>query len=60
MNQKSKSFRIWLYIGIFFLLSQNMTVAGASINSQKAKKKMKNNKTIQKVIPAMLAMQRRA
>ncbi|HEX9974336.1 MAG TPA: glycoside hydrolase family 88 protein, partial [bacterium] len=60
MNRKSKSLLIWLFIGTFFFLSQNVIQAGSATNSQKVENKMEKNTTIQKVINAMLAMQRRA
>ena len=63
MNGKdslSKPVLILLLISLLFFLSQNVIQAMPLSNSQKAQNKMEKNKTIQKVINAMLAMQRRA
>ena len=51
---------IWLMIIPFIFLSQDLLQSGTLTNSQDTKNKMARKETIQKVIKAMLAMQRRA
>lgn len=60
INYLSRLFLIWLFINTFLFVGQNTIQAVTHTESQKAENKMKKNTTIQKVMNAMLAMQRRA
>lgn len=59
-NYSSKTLLICLLMSSLFLSTQSSALAGAFAQSQKVENKMAKNETIQKVIQAMLAMQRRA